>query len=95
LTHQGTNLVLYVNGDVDSATIASGMNLFNYPLRFGGESKDLSNPDRNWTGVLDEPRISSVARSGDWIKNEYYSQISASTYCSFDVGSAGTMILIQ
>ena len=69
------------------------MNLSTAPLRFGAEAKVT--PNRNWKGVLDEPRISSKARSGDWIKNEYDSQVSASTYCRMDVVSMGTEILIQ
>src|SRR6202034_4279174 len=46
--------------------------------------------DQGFTGTLDEVRISSSARSGDWITAEYNNESSPSTFYSvWEAASAG------
>jgi hypothetical protein len=35
-------------------------------------------------GVLDEARVSNIARSADWIKTEYNNQQSPASFCVVD-----------
>ena len=42
----------------------------------------------NFNGILDEARISNMARSADWIATEYNNQNSSSTF--YNVGTAAT-----
>ncbi|HWZ99070.1 MAG TPA: LamG-like jellyroll fold domain-containing protein [Candidatus Dormibacteraeota bacterium] len=42
---------------------------------------------RNWPGVIDEVRVSNVARSADWIATEYHNQSNPSLF--YTIGSTG------
>jgi hypothetical protein len=44
-----------------------------HPLGMGQQTQSLMGK-RNWDGILDEVRVSNVARSADWIKLDYESQ---------------------
>jgi hypothetical protein len=81
-TYDGGTVRLYVNGVQGGTAPLSGS--INY-----GNSKDLAIGSRSpyapglfWNGLLDEVRISSVARSADWIATEYANQSSPGTFYS-------------
>jgi len=40
------------------------------------------NTGRNWNGIIDEVRISNIARTADWVTTEYSNQSSPSTFYS-------------
>jgi hypothetical protein len=63
-THQ-----LYIDGNAQSLTVNSNVTYVSpaNPLWIG-KRKNASQP---WSGVLDEIRISTTARSSDWIQTEY------------------------
>ncbi len=69
---------VYVDGVLDHSDNASG-NISNNtdPLYIGRRSDN-----RRYRGVLDELRISNVARSADWIATEYANQNSPETFYS-------------
>ncbi len=81
LTLVGSNasgLIGYLNGASDgTAASASGILGATVSMRIGSDSVNAS---REWNGVIDEPRISSVARSADWITVEYNNQKVSSTF---------------
>ena len=76
----GTGYTIYANGSsVGSGSYSSATPVLAdsaHTLRFGetGISSEW------WDGSLDEVRISSAARSGDWIATEYANQNSPSTF---------------
>jgi RHS repeat-associated protein len=86
-TYDGQQMTLYENGVVISMTPAPGV--INY-----GSSKDLdigtfspyaAPSGWSYAGLMDEARISTVARSADWIATQYSNQSSPSTF--YSVGS--------
>jgi hypothetical protein len=81
----GSNLRIYVNG-VDTGTTLS------YDGTLATSTKDLvmgklRSDDNvyNFLGGIDEVRVSTTARSADWIKTEYNNQSSPATF--YSVGS--------
>jgi len=73
---------LYINGVEDANTLTNDSSAIDY-----GTSQDLTLGQRSpyssgegWYGGLDELRISTVARSADWIATEYNNQLSPSTF---------------
>jgi hypothetical protein len=64
---------LYFNGARDAAATDQGWRQGDHPLGIGQQTQSLMGR-RNWDGILDEVRISNVARSADWIKLDFESQ---------------------
>jgi hypothetical protein len=50
----------------------------NHTATFG----TADNGTQAYTGLMDEMRVSSIARSADWIKTEYNNQSSPATFVS-------------
>ncbi|MDD4902544.1 MAG: DUF2341 domain-containing protein, partial [Patescibacteria group bacterium] len=79
-TFDGQNLRAYYNGAVQGTTPRVGtIDTNNDPTQigrsyFGGATTEY------WTGVIDEARIASVARSGKWLLTEYNNQNSPGTF---------------
>jgi len=74
---------LYLNGTRDSTLTDNGTAIdygTSQDLIFGQRSPYT--PGSSWNGLLDELRISLVARSADWISAEYTNQNSPSTFYS-------------
>ncbi|MFH1853505.1 MAG: DUF2341 domain-containing protein, partial [Candidatus Neomarinimicrobiota bacterium] len=68
----GAALVLYINGVKDTPTYSNakaGSTSGNSSLKIGKGSKDGTTS--SWDGLIDEVRISNVARSADWVATEY------------------------
>jgi RHS repeat-associated protein len=81
-TYDGNNMIVYANGVAVSTTPVSG------PIDYG-TSLDLDIGSRSpYTsaeavdGLIDEARISTVARSSSWIAAEYNNESSPSTFYS-------------
>jgi RHS repeat-associated protein len=77
-------LQLYMNGQPDPNTASGPSGPIDYAtsqdLTFG--SRSPSSPGDFWNGSFDEVRISSVARSADWIATEYNNQSSPTSFYS-------------
>lgn len=74
-------LIGYVNAASDGAGVANGA------LLTGAGQTEIGNDIggvglRFWDGLIDEVRISNIARSIDWITTEYNNQKSGSTFVS-------------
>jgi RHS repeat-associated protein len=90
-TFDGSNIKLFLDGSLVNSVADSGnMNSASGSLWFGNES---TYGGRSWNGSIDEVRISSVARSADWISTEYKNQSSPSTFYSVGSAAQGTMSL--
>ena len=62
-------------GDTDSGTLAT----YNYDFRIGNSDSGL----RDFDGVIDEVRVSNVARNDSWIKASYNTSSNPSAYLTF------------
>jgi len=73
-TYDGSTLRLYLNGTSNASTSSASTPPVNAAALTIGKS-----PASNefWPGTLDEIRVSSGARSADWIKADYLSQTDA------------------
>jgi hypothetical protein len=74
---QSGTATVYVNGQ-QAAVVPSAFSPSAVPL----PQSDVATTTlgRNFIGTLDECRVSSSARSGDWIKTEFNNQNSPSTF---------------
>jgi YVTN family beta-propeller protein len=79
--YNGSQVTLYINGQ-SVGSVAKTANLLSTSrnVRIGG--RDTSSLAEFFTGAIDEVRISSVARSTDWVSAERDTMASA-TFCSF------------
>jgi hypothetical protein len=79
------NVDLYVNGTLDNSSSQSFYNLDSLVRAYsiGGHPTATG---YNFDGVIDEVKISNLARSADWIASEYNNQSSPSTF--YSVGAA-------
>ena len=77
-TYDGTQMKLYIDGAlVNTASSATP------PFQASGQTfigYDGAYNSSNFTGTIDEVRISSVPRSSQWIKTEYNNQLSPQTF---------------
>jgi RHS repeat-associated protein len=79
-TYDGSNLRIYINGVLDSTQAASGsIDAVSQPTELGYNT--VYTP-QSFTGNLDEARISSVARSADWIAAEYNNESNPAAFYS-------------
>ena len=64
--YDGSNKLLYVDGDLDASTAVTGsLKTNNFEVRFGAKGQKL---DRGYNGKLDEVSIYDVALSADEVK---------------------------
>jgi trimeric autotransporter adhesin len=71
-TYDGSNIKVYTDNSQDGSTVGfSGGSPSTGQTLYIGE--DPYGNGRYFTGLIDEVRISNVARSADWLKLEYYS----------------------
>lgn len=76
-TYDGTSLRIYIDGVLDK-TAADSCSITNTAVEtMIGAGDNGATSENNFDGIIDEARISTAARSGDWIKAEYLSQIDA------------------
>jgi uncharacterized protein affecting Mg2+/Co2+ transport len=77
VTYDGANIQLFLNGTQVGSTAKTGSLRENdWPVTLG------NTPGRAYPldGVLDEARVSAVARSGDWLRTEYNNQSAPSDF---------------
>jgi hypothetical protein len=78
-TYSGNNnasgFLIYANGvnltTSDKTTGTGSTNQHSYPFLVGARGWGKPSSQREWDGVLDELRMSSVARSADWIASNH------------------------
>ena len=81
------NVKLYVNGTLSSSASQSFFNLdsLTRPYSIGGHPVFSG---YNFNGIIDEARISNIARSADWIATEYNNQNGSFSF--YSLGPAAT-----
>lgn len=84
-TYDGTTQTLYANSTASTLTtvsqlVSGNINTNNYNLAIG---ENLQQTGRYWDGIIDEVRISNIARSLEWIEAEFLNQASPNTFMSF------------
>jgi MSHA biogenesis protein MshQ len=75
-TYNGTALSLWVDGGTPVSVAASAPSWPNQNMTLG----DRSDNQRTFYGLIDEVRVSSIARSNDWINTEYLNQNNPSVF---------------
>jgi hypothetical protein len=78
VTWDGSRINIYLNGASNASAIQSVTPSPLYDLMFGDDGNHTGGA--KFSGVLDEARVSNVARSADWIATEYNNQGSPSTF---------------
>ncbi len=90
-------LKVYLNATVELSAAAKGTATNGAAFTFATESFNVTN--RAYDGLMDECRISDIARSADWITAEYNNQGSPDTFFSVDVeqsvGGGGSTLTIN
>jgi ketosteroid isomerase-like protein len=76
-TYNGTTLSLWVDGGSPTSVTASALVWPNQNMYLG----DRSDNQRTFYGLIDEVRVSNIARSNDWINTEYFNQNNPSAFC--------------
>ncbi|MHA2325297.1 MAG: DUF2341 domain-containing protein, partial [Promethearchaeota archaeon] len=77
LTYDGSNVNIYTNGNLEYSASNSGtITSNNQPLLFGREEYYSD----TYRGYMDEVRVSSNARSAEWIATEYLNQFNPDTF---------------
>jgi hypothetical protein len=85
-TYDGTWMRLFLNGTQVASTFDTGDIRQNSWSIYAGNNP--SNLDRDYDGLLDEIRISSSARSGNWLTTEFNNQVSSDTFYSIGAAEA-------
>jgi RHS repeat-associated protein len=76
---------LWMNGASIAVSPSTGSGSFN-PMGNNahiGVSQSFTGVNANWTGLLQEVRISKISRANDWITTEYNNQSSPATFYTF------------
>jgi hypothetical protein len=76
-TYDGETMTIYKNGAADgtNTTPSGNMNVYTSTLRIGGLLSAAV--EEHWDGLLDEVRISNIARPAAYIKANFYSMTDA------------------
>jgi hypothetical protein len=81
--YDGTTMSTYVNGVQYKKYAVTATSTFTNTLYIGiGEGKIYP-----FNGMIDEPRVSNVAKSSDWIKMEYANQNSPTTFATLSTNA--------
>ncbi len=72
-TYDGENIKIYVDGVLETTKAGGIPDIQTHATTFGNDAPD----NDAYTGLMDEIRISDIARPADWIKFEYENQNSA------------------
>jgi Concanavalin A-like lectin/glucanases superfamily len=92
-TWDGSAWHLYTNGVDRTSAFGTPHAPFTSNARFDIGSEDVfGSPTRLFPGVIDEVRVSSVARTADWILTEYRNQSAPGTYISAGPRVTGTRV---
>jgi hypothetical protein len=85
MTYDGSQMQIIRDG-LDAGSVAKSGDLRenNYTINIGNNPGSNNQNAHSWDGKIDEVRISSMARSLDWMKTEYRNQGSPGTYQTID-----------
>jgi len=72
-TYDGSEMKTYVNGELGNVLSESGTIVTEAVNLFIGRRGD-TDPSIRFDGIIDEPRVSDIDRSSDWIKTEFNNQ---------------------
>ena len=87
---------VYTNGVDHTTAFGPPRAPFSSGARFEIGSEDvMGSPSRFIPGVIDEVRVSSVARTADWILTEYRNQSAPGTYISAGSRVTGTAVHVR
>ena len=92
-TYDGSALRIYLNGEQDQHSLAATGQIdygTSNDVAIGYDSIYESSVTEGWVGLLDELRISNVARSADWVAAEFANQSSPSMF--YTLGGQATPI---
>lgn len=81
-TWDNSTMIIYQDG-ASAATMGSVTGTFvnnSNALRFGGVHGNAGGNPHEFTGIIDEIKISNIAHSADWVLTEYNNQNSPSTF---------------
>jgi hypothetical protein len=78
--YNGSNFLTFQNGAADRSTTAGVAAGVGGPVYIGSDFAAAN----FFKGMMDEIRISNVAKSADWIKAEYYNQNNPTTFTTTD-----------
>ncbi len=81
MSYNGATVRGYVNASLDG-TLAVASQPTTASMTTWDLGKDNLTAGRFWNGIIDEARVSQVARSGDWITTEYNNQVLPSTFAT-------------
>jgi hypothetical protein len=87
-TWNTTTVSIYVNGALSAQTSKMLTPTYSAPLRIGVDG-DQSFANNYFNGILDEGRVSDIARSADWIAAEYNNQKTGGTFYSLGSEQGG------
>jgi hypothetical protein len=76
-----SNLTQFINGAQDGRTGNAGR-VSQHPFGIGQQTQSLMGK-REWDGIIDEVRVSSVDRGANWIKLDYESQKEGQKFLTF------------
>jgi parallel beta-helix repeat protein len=80
-TYNGSLIAIYVDGKLDNSTALNGtISNYGMPLIIGSYGNNLT---ASWNGTLDEVRVSSTARSAQWINQSYQMELNNSKWVKF------------
>ncbi|HEY4788709.1 MAG TPA: DUF2341 domain-containing protein, partial [Bacteroidales bacterium] len=93
LTYDGTTRRIFVNGvpDGSSTSVTGAIDNDNMPLTIGASGYNLD----YFNGKIDEARVSSVAKSPDWISTEYNNQHAPSSFYSISGESVHSIFTLN
>jgi biopolymer transport protein ExbB len=86
-TWNNATMTIYQDG-TSAATLGGVNGTFvnnNNELRFGGVHGTAGGNPHEFTGIIDEIKISNIARSADWVATEFNNQNSPSTFYNVSV----------
>lgn len=88
VAHDGTAIKYYINGTLKASTTVSTDFESNANNLLIGSGFRSNGTQIYYPGVIDEVRVSSIARSADWITTQYNNQSATSTF--YTLGSEET-----
>ena len=81
MTYDGSQMRIIRDGlDAGNVSKSGNLRINNWAVNIGNNPWNWNRYSYSWDGKIDEVRISSTARSLDWMKSEYRNQASPGTY---------------
>ncbi len=92
-TYDGSSMKLIRDGLAAGSTSKTGnLRVNSWGIDIGNNPGNTSETSTSWDGKIDEVRISSVARSTDWLKTEYNNQSDPASFYTLGEETAATAV---